>query len=110
MNKATIVGILIALVLGAGGGYAAAKGSSNGDVDMAKYTNAVSMMNSQAKSAEEMGRMMLMSSSIMQESGAKYKDDSLVQQGKDMQAVAQRHMQESQSQSSGDDMRDMMAQ
>lgn len=109
MNSTTIVGVIIGLVIGAGGGYFIASGASSGNAaDQKKLQDSVSMMKDQAASIKEMAAMMQSSGNALQTAGMQYKDDALVQQGKDLQAVAAKNTQSSEASSNNNGMGEIM--
>lgn len=110
MNTTTIVSAIVALVIGIGGGYVIGNSGVGTKTDSNELRDAISMMNSQSEDIMHMGGMMKMMGMSMQEMGMKYKDDVLVSQGKDLQAVGEKHMSEDASMSAESGMMHMMNQ
>ena len=92
--KTTIIGILIALIIGGGIGYSFGKGMSSGGADSKKLQDAITMMKEQSTSIQKMAEMMKSSGVLMQDLGMKYNDDSLLSKGKDLEAVGQKYVEE----------------
>ena len=108
-NKTVMVSVIAALAIGAGGGFAVATGVSTTDVkDSKEMQAAISMMNTQSASITQMSELMKVGGTMMQEMGIKYRDSGPVQQGKDMQVIAERHMRTYESLSDEEGMRQMM--
>ncbi|MEK7109018.1 MAG: hypothetical protein AAB919_01110 [Patescibacteria group bacterium] len=105
-----IVAAVIALVLGAGGGYVTGKSSVNTQQNDKQLQDAVTMMKSQSSNIKQMGDMMKSGGTMMQDMGMKYKEDTLVQQGKDMQAIGEKYLEENTKDTKASGMQQMMAQ
>lgn len=110
MNTTTILSIVVALVIGLGGGYAAGSGTAGTQNDPKELQDAVSMMNTQSASIKQMSAMMKAGGVSMQDMGMKYKDDTLVEKGKDMQAIADKYLNENTSRTTEGGMKQMMTQ
>lgn len=107
MNK-IIIAALVALIIGSGGGYIAAKSTVDTQKSDKELADAVSMMNEQSASIRQMSDMMKSGGMLMQEVGMKYKDDTLVAQGKDMAAIGEKNQTANDSRSNQTGMRDVM--
>lgn len=103
-----IIGGIIGIVVGAGATFALTKNSGSDVKSSKEYQDAVTMMKDQSASIREMGGMMKTAGTMMQDGGAKYKDDALTQQGKDLSAVADKNLQANQSGSAAGGMQQMM--
>lgn len=92
--KNTIIVIVATLIIAGGGGYVYGKGATAPvDVTADKDKQAsIEMMKKQSASIKQMGELMKSSGVMMQELGAKYKDDMMMSKGKDLEAVAGEHM------------------
>lgn len=110
MNNTTILSVIIALVIGVGGGYFAGKSTAGTLGDSRELRDATSMMNNQSASIKQMGEMMKTGGMVMQDMGMKYKDDILLEKGKDMEVVGEKYMTENKSKSTEGAMNKMMAQ
>lgn len=92
--KTTIIGILIALIIGGGTGYSFGKSMSSGGTEYKKLQDAITMMKEQSTSIKKMAEMMKSGGIALQELGTMYKDDSAVSKGKDLEAVGQKYVEE----------------
>ncbi|MDO8442824.1 MAG: hypothetical protein Q7S81_00985 [bacterium] len=92
--KTTIIGILVALIIGGGAGYSFGNGMNDGGVDAKKLQDATTMMKEQSSSIQKMGEMMKSSGLAIQEMGMKYKDEALVSMAKDLEAVGNKYIEE----------------
>lgn len=90
----SMLGIIVALVIGAGGGYVTGKGADDTSADVKKLQDVTTMMNEQSAGIKQMGEMMKTTGLSIQDMGMKYKDDALVADGKDLQAVGERYLKE----------------
>lgn len=107
MDKVIIAG-MIALIIGGGGGFFVGQSSVDTQKNDKQLQDSVVMMKDQAKSIEQMSSMMKSGGAMMQEMGMKYKDDVLVQQGKDMQAIGEKNQNSNAARSNEGGMRDIM--
>ncbi len=109
MKNNALITILITLVIAGGGGYMIGKGSAGSVTDTKAVDDSVRMMKEQSASIQKMGEMMQSNGIMMQEAGAKYKDEGMMSAGKDMEMVGGRYMTEDAKAGSGtDSMRKMM--
>lgn len=92
METKTIGVVIVALLLGAGIGYAFAGTQGGNEAPSEEYTKAVQMMNDQAKAMNEMSMMMRQDAQMMQELGVKYKDEGMMSMGKDTMMMAEKYM------------------
>ncbi len=92
--KITIIGILIALIIGGGVGYSYGKGMGSGGAETKKLQDSITMMKEQSSSIQKMAEMMKSNGLAMQEMGMKYKDDEAISKGKDLQMIGERFMAE----------------
>ncbi len=90
--KTTIIGSVIALIIGSGIGYGIAKGSVDTSAQDKKLQDSITMMKEQSTSIQQMGELMKSSGSMMQQMATKYNDDSMMMKGKDMEAVGMKYM------------------
>ncbi|MDP1690224.1 MAG: hypothetical protein Q8L52_03425 [bacterium] len=104
----SILSIVLALVIGAGGGYVTGKGAVNTQGDVKKLQDVTSMMNEQSASIKQMSEMMKTTGLSIQDMGMKYKDDTLVSEGKDLQAVGEKYLKENTTKATEGGMRQMM--
>jgi|CXWL01.1.fsa_nt_gi hypothetical protein len=104
----SILGIVAALVIGAGGGYVTGKGADNSQTDVKKLQDVTSMMNEQSTSIKQMGEMMKTTGLSIQDVGMKYKDDALVAEGKDLQVVGEKYLKENTTKAAEGGMKQMM--
>jgi hypothetical protein len=102
--KTTIIGIVIALIIGSGIGYGIGKGSVDTSVQDKKLQDSVTMMKEQSGNIQQMGTMMQSGGVLLQEMGMKYKDDTAVMKGKDMEAVGVKYMAADKKATEGDSM------
>lgn len=93
-NKNLVLGIIISLIIGAGAGYSFGKGANNNDVKIKEFQDSVTMMNEQATTIQKMAGMMKSSGIMMQELGAKYKEEESVMKGKDLEVMGGKYMTE----------------
>ncbi len=93
MKATTIIGIVIALILGGVGGYVFSKGSSNPGEPDKKLQDSIAMMKEQSSNIRKMGEMMKSSGVAVQEMGMKYKDDAAVNLGKDLEVFGNKYLQ-----------------
>ncbi|KKU66704.1 MAG: hypothetical protein UX89_C0019G0024 [Parcubacteria group bacterium GW2011_GWA2_47_16] len=109
MKNNTLVTIIITLIIAGGGGYMLGKGSSGSVTDTKVADDSIRMMKEQSASIKTMGEMMRSNGSMMQEAGAKYKDEGMMSAGKDMEMVGGRYLTEDAKATSGtDSMKKMM--
>ena len=92
--KTTVIGIVIALIIGGGIGYSAGKGMNNNGVQTKELQDSVAMMKEQSASIQKMAELMKSSGAAMQEMGMMYKDDSAVSGGKDLEMMGDKYMKE----------------
>lgn len=92
--KTTIIGILIALIIGGGVGYYSAKGMNVGGTESKKLQDAIAMMKEQSVSIQKMSEMMKSSGLAMQDLGMKYNDSDAIAKGKDLEVVGDKYMKE----------------
>ena len=83
--------IIIVAVLALGGGYFL---GGSGNVSESKLQDSVDMMKEQSANIKKMAEIMKSSGLSMQEMGMKYSDDGLVADGKDLQAIGEKYIQE----------------
>ena len=107
MNK-IIIAAGIALIIGGGGGYALGKNSAGTQKGDTKLQDAIAMMQDQSSSIRQMSDMMKSGGLMMEEMGVKYKDDKLVEEGKDMQAIGERNQSSNEMRASEGSMQQMM--
>lgn len=104
----SILSIIVALVIGAGGGYVTGKGADTTQTDGKKLQEVTAMMNEQATGIKQMGEMMKTTGLSIQDMGMKYKDDSLVAEGKDLQAVGEKYLKENTTKATEGGMKQIM--
>ena len=92
--KTTVIGIVIALIIGGGIGYSAGKGMNNNGAQTKELQDSVTMMKEQSVSIQKMAELMKTSGVAMQEMGMTYKDDSAVSAGKDLEMMGDKYMKE----------------
>ena len=92
--KTTIIGILVALIIGGGAGYSFGNGMNDSSIDAKKLQDATTMMKEQSASILKMGETMKSSGLAIQEMGMKYSDESLTSTGKDLEMVAKKYIEE----------------
>ncbi|MEK7629422.1 MAG: hypothetical protein AAB394_02750, partial [Patescibacteria group bacterium] len=69
----------------------------------------ITMMKEQSVSIQKMAEMMKSGGVTMQELGMKYKDESAVEKGKDMQAIGEKYVKENEKATEGSaSMKDIM--
>ena len=93
MNK-TIIAVIITLVIAGGAGYMMGSGTKSNDTSAKELGESIAMMKQQSLSIKQMSDMMKSGGLMLQELGTKYKDDTIVGQGKDMIIVAEKYMKE----------------
>ncbi|MDP3764029.1 MAG: hypothetical protein Q8Q95_00195 [bacterium] len=104
--KNVIIIIIIAVVAG-GIGYTIR--GSNGGMQDKKLQDSISMMKEQSGSIQKMAEMMKTSGTVMQEMGMKYKDETAIEKGKDLQAVGEKYVKENEKATeSSASMKDIM--
>lgn len=89
MKNVIIISAVAVIALGAGyfiGGM--------GSVSENKLQESVAMMKEQSANIGKLAEMMKSDGVMMQESGVKYKDEDMVNQGKDLQAVGEKYLKE----------------
>ncbi len=106
--KNIIVGAIIALIIGGAVGFFVGKNSEVSSVDAKKLQDVTTMMNQQSSSIKQMGEMMRTYGLSVQDMGMKYKDESLVASGKDLQAIAEKYLNENKTKSQESGMKQMM--
>lgn len=99
--KTTIIGIVIALIIGGGIGYSAGKGMNNKGVQTKELQDSVAMMKEQSANIQKMAELMKSSGMVMQEMGMTYKDDGAVSGGKDLEMMGDKYMKENAKASTG---------
>lgn len=99
--KNTIIVIVLVVLAGAGGYFAGSSGNMSG-VDTKKLEDSMTMMKEQSVAIEKMGELMKTSGVMMQELGAKYMDEGLVMNGKDMMIIGEKYMKDNDTQSAKD--------
>lgn len=92
--KTTVIGILVALILGGGVGYSAGKSMSNDGGKTKELQDSVTMMKEQSASIQKMAELMKSSGVAMQQMGMTYKDDGAVSAGKDLEMMGDKYMKE----------------
>jgi hypothetical protein len=92
--KTTIISIVIALVIGSGAGYSLGTSANDTSSQAKELQDSVAMMKEQSASIRKMGGMMKSSGIMMQEMGMQYKDDNAVSQGKDLEMMGKKYMEE----------------
>jgi len=108
-NITLVIGIIIALTIGAGVGYSFGKGSKDNRVETKKMEDAISMMKEQSASIQKMAEMMKSGGSAMQEMSMKYKDDEAMVKGKDLQMLGEKYLKDAATTSgNSDSMKQMM--
>ncbi|MDP3800181.1 MAG: hypothetical protein Q8Q90_02040 [bacterium] len=96
--KNIIIIIIVAVVAG-GIGYAF--GGSSGDMQDKKLQESITMMKEQSGNIQKMAEMMKTSGTIMQELGMKYKDETAIEKGKDLQIVGEKYVKENENATEG---------
>ncbi|MFA6006166.1 MAG: hypothetical protein WC764_00315 [Candidatus Paceibacterota bacterium] len=95
MNTQTAsIGMVIALLIGGVVGYVSANQMLDTNAQNKKLAEAVSMMKKQTASIREMSKMMKDDGLMMQEAGAKYKDEKLTSMGKDTEVLSAKYVKE----------------
>ncbi len=103
--KNIIIIIIVALVTG-DIGYAI---GGSGNMEDSKLQDSITMMKEQSVSIQKMAEMMKSGGVTMQELGMKYKDESAVEKGKDMQAIGEKYVKENEKATEGSaSMKDIM--
>ena len=100
MNNSITVAVILALIVGGGGGYVVGK-SSVGSQSSKEMQDAIVMMKDQSTMIKQGGMS-------LQDACMRYKDDSLVQKGKDLQVIGEKYLNEDTSRSTEGDMGKMM--
>lgn len=90
--KRTVIGIVIALIIGGGIGYSAGKGMNNNGAQTKELQDSVTMMKEQSVNIQKMAELMKSSGVAMQQMGMTYKDDSAVSGGKDLEMMGDKYM------------------
>ncbi|MBI5220309.1 MAG: hypothetical protein HY978_00535 [Candidatus Liptonbacteria bacterium] len=109
MKSTTIIGIVIALILGGVGGYVFGKGSGNPGEPDKKLQDSIAMMKEQSSNIRKMGEIMKSGGAAMQEMGMKYKDDAAVNLGKDLEVFGDKYLQaDAKATKSDDSMKKVM--
>jgi len=93
-NTNLILGVVAALIIGTGAGYSFGKGANSNDSKTKELQDSVAMMNDQAVTIQKMAEMMKSDGVIMQEFGSKYKEESSIMKGKDMEIMGGKYMQD----------------
>lgn len=107
--KNTLITLIITLIIAGGGGYLLGKSAGGSATGTNVPDDSVRMMKEQSVSIKTMGEMMQSNGIMMQEAGAKYKDEGMMTAGKDMEMVGGRYMTENAKATSGtDSMKKMM--
>ena len=99
MKNYIIIAVLV-VVVGIGGFFVGQNGASSG-VDTKKLEDSIKMMKEQDASIKAMGEMMKSGSAMMVEAGTKYKDEALMNSGKDMEAVMEKYSKTEDSKAAG---------
>lgn len=108
MNKQTAgIGMIITLIIGGAIGYVV-KPSVDTSVTDKKLADAVVMMKEQSVAIKTMTDMMKSDGTMMQDLGAKYKDDTLMNMGKDMGMMSAKYMGEASTAENKGGMNQMM--
>lgn len=97
--KNIIIIIIVAVVAG-GIGYAF--GGSSGGMQDKKLQESITMMKEQSGNIQKMAEMMKSNGVVMQELGMKYKDETAIEKGKDLQAVGEKYVKENEKATTGD--------
>ena len=92
MKTTLIIGVVVALIIGGGIGYAMGKGAQDHSVQTKELQDSITMMNEQSANMQKMAVMMKSGGVFMQEMGLKYKDDDAVSKGKDLEAIGDTYM------------------
>ena len=102
--KNTIIAIVVTFIIAGGIGYSVGMNAEGMDTNPKDAEDSIAMMKEQAASIEKMGEMMKTSGVMMQELGAKYKDDMMMSKGKDLEAVGGKYLQDNTSATKSSDM------
>ncbi len=92
--KTTVIGIVIALIIGGGIGYSAGNSMNNNSAQTKELQDSVAMMKEQSASIKTMAELMKSTGVAMQEMGMTYKDDGAVSGGKDLEMMGDKYMKE----------------
>lgn len=92
--KTTVIGVVVALIIGGGVGYSAGKSMNNNSVQTKELQDSVTMMKEQSANIQKMAELMKTSGVAMQEMGMTYKDDGAVSNGKDLEMMGDKYMKE----------------
>ena len=98
--KNSTVAIIVIVALGLGY-FAGTSSAGMGSALPSEINDSIVMMKKQSASIEKMGEMMKTSGSMMQEFGIKYNDGMMISQGKDLEAVGTKYMQDDAKESTG---------
>ncbi|MDO8572593.1 MAG: hypothetical protein Q7S11_02355 [bacterium] len=93
-NTNLVLGIVIALIIGASAGYSFGKSPTDNGDKTKELQDSVVMMNDQAATIQKMAEMMKSSGIIMQELGSKYKEEGIIMKGKDLEIMGDESMAE----------------
>ncbi len=93
-NIILVFGIIIALIIGGGGGYLFGKGANDNGAQTKELQDSIAMMKEQSTKIQKMGEMMKSGGIMMQEMGMKYNDDVAVSNGKDLEAIGGKYIEE----------------
>lgn len=106
MNK-LILGVIVSLLVGTGIGYVL--GSGSGDMGMNKKDAeaSIAMMKDQAAAIQKMSAMMNDAGVSLEGWSTKYGDSGMMMMSKDMKAVSQKYMKETENANTGS-MKGMM--
>jgi hypothetical protein len=104
MNNTTfILGIIIALGVGAIGGYTAGQKKIS-TVYEAQVQEMTDMMKADGERMEKMGGMMMDAGKMMEERGMRSNDQEMVMEGKDLGVNGKKHLEDGKSMTGGDMM------
>ena len=101
--KTIIVTVIVGVVAGAGG-YVAGTNGGTSPTDAKKIQDSITMMKEQSDTINIMGEMMKSAGDMMQTIGVQYKNDEVVASGKDLSAVAAKHLKGNEAETNGSDM------
>lgn len=108
MNK-TMIAVVLTLLIAGSGGYMLGKSSSDMDINDKDTQSSIEMMKEQSAHIQEMGKMMQSNSKFMQEMATKYKDATMMSNGKDLGAIGEKYMRlDVDATKSSDSMKNMM--
>ena len=102
--KNIIIVIIVTSIIAGGIGYSVGMNAEGMDINPKDVEDSIAMMKEQSVTIEQMGEMMKTSGAMMQEFGAKYKDDMMMSKGKDLEAVGGKYLQDNTSATKSSDM------